>query len=157
MSASWWWQSRKLMFLPSLHSKKRKKKDCACSKIKIEAFYLRERWWTWNEGRSPAQLLYIPDALQTKWWKLEFCSLRAFPSVVSLSNLIFPMNDTFRISDGTNSTASAEVADTQLPQRHPPRRNPSPGGEKKKRKSQRMKMKPTPQIKCRWRRKVVGI
>lgn len=103
MSASWWWQSRKLMFLPSLHNKKRKRKDCACSKIKIEPFYLRERWWTWNEGRSPAQLLYILDALQTKWWKLEFCSLRAFPSIVSLSNLIFPMNDTFRISDGTTT------------------------------------------------------
>lgn len=157
MSASCWWQSRKLMFLPDT-IKKEKKEERLC-KIKTEAFYLQECWWTWNEGRSPALKLNAPDALQTKWWKLEFCSLRIFPSAVSLSNLIFPMNDTFRISDGTTKQQQQQHSESTSG-RHttatatPPRPNPSPEGEKKEK---RQIWNPFPQSKCRRWRKVVGI
>lgn len=64
---------------------------------------------------------------------------------VFLSNLIFPMNDTFRISDGTTkqqhseSTSGRHTTATATP----PHPNPSPGGKKRK----RMKMKPIPSIK----------
>lgn len=123
--------------VPSHHNKKKNEEERLC-KIKTEAFYLQECWWTWNEGRSPALKLNAPDALRTQWATLEFLLITyIFPSVVSVRNLIFRMSDTFRISDETMKKKGKEntthAADTQTPQWHQPRLNPSPrrGGKKK--------------------------